>query len=70
MAYTHINFKTKTMLKQALFNGRELRVYNPGLGPDLSNYTGTVHLEGPHYPQPHKWYATVELVNGIITGIK
>ncbi len=35
-------------------------VYSPGPFPCPSE--GTVSVEGPHYPQPHTWYATV-LVN-------
>ena len=26
-------------------------------------------VEGPHYPKPHKWYARVEAVDGIITKV-
>lgn len=47
-----------------------VRCYQPGLGPDLSHYTGTVYLEGPHYPQPHKWYATAVMENGIVKKVK
>jgi hypothetical protein len=75
MAYTVINFKTKKALKEAvkldqntqhLKLNRGIRCYNPGLGPDLSNYTGKVALEGPHYPKPHSWYASAELKDGIV----
>lgn len=77
MSYTEKNFKTKKELKEAVakyldnhdgvkssFGG--IRCYNPGVGPDLSNFTGRVYLEGPHYPQPHRWYAKAELVDGIV----
>ena len=70
MAYTCINFPSKKALKDALANGREVRCYQPGLGPDLSKCTGWVSLEGPHYPQPHKWYANAELVDGIVKRVK
>ncbi len=85
MAYTVTNFKTKKALKEAvrLYNistqikGTELRpleqgikCYQPGLGPDLSNYTGKVYLEGPHYPAAHTWYAEAELVNGVVVKVK
>lgn len=46
-----------------------IRCYNPGLGPDLSNFTGKVYLEGPHYSKPHSWYAQAELVNGIVVKV-
>lgn len=43
-----------------------VRCFQPGLGPDLSNFTGRIALEGPHYPAAHKWYAQAELKDGII----
>jgi len=83
MAYTIINFKTKKALKEAVTNYKimankssnldhksAVRCYQPGLGPNLSNYTGKVYLEGPHYPKPHTWYAEAELVNGIVMKVK
>lgn len=70
MSYTVINFKTKKQLKIALANSYSIRCYNPGLGPDLSNFTGTISLEGPHYPKLHTWYAEAELVNGVVVKVK
>lgn len=76
MAYTVKNFKTKKALKEqvALYKAfpdttTPVRCYQPGIGPDLSNYTGKVSLEGPHYPQPHTWYAQAELVDGIVVKV-
>ena len=70
MAYTVINFKTKKALKEAVAAKKVVRCYQPGLGPDLSDYTGSVHLEGPHAPEMHRWYASVDLVNGIVVKVK
>lgn len=76
MAYTVKNFKTKKALKEAVeasrspAQGPTVRCYQPGLGHDLSNYTGTVSLEGPHYPEPHRWYAQAELKNGVVVKVK
>lgn len=70
MSYCTTNFKTKKALKQALTDGQQLACFNPGLGGPLTNFTGTVYLEGPHYPAPHSWYAVAQLVNGIIVKIK
>lgn len=77
MSYTVKNFKTKKLLKMAVqsWNGSDARVgtpvrcYNPGNGPDLSNFTGVVYLEGPHYPEPHKWYARAELKDGVVVKV-
>lgn len=66
MAYTLTNFKTKKALKEAVAQGKPVTCYQPGLGPDLSNFTGRVTLEGPHYPAPHSWYATATLENGLV----
>jgi hypothetical protein len=70
MAYTIINFSTKKQLKEAVESGQPVQCYQPGLGPSLAQFTGTITLEGPHYPQPHRWYASARLVDGIVTAIK
>lgn len=70
MAYTERNFKTKKALKDAIALGEVVRCYQPGLGPDLSHHTGRVYLEGPHYPEPHRWYATAEVVEGVVKKVK
>ena len=81
MSYTVINFKTKKALKEAVvkwidyanygsqFEPKAVRCYNPGLGGDLSNFTGKVYLEGPHYPEAHKWYAVGEMKDGILVKV-
>ena len=70
MAYTVINFKTKKELKEAVASGQSVKCYQPGLGPPLEHYNGTIVIEGPHYPQPHKWYASAILVSGVIVSVK
>lgn len=70
MAYTTKNYSSKKALKEAVAAGIKVRCYNPGLGGDLSNFTGQVTLEGPHYPQPHRWYAQAELKDGVIVKVK
>lgn len=70
MAYTVQNFKTKKELKTAINSGVVVRCYQPGLGQDLTKFTGNVTLEGPHYPKPHTWYATATLENGIVKTVK
>lgn len=70
MAYTVTNYKTKTAIKRDLAAGRHITCYQPGLGADLSNFTGKVTLEGPHFPKPHKWYGRGRLENGKLVSIK
>ena len=68
--YTDINFKTKKALKEAVANGKQITVYQPGPFGGNEPKNGTVFLEGPHYPEPHKWYAQAELVDGLIVKVK
>lgn len=68
MAYTDVNFKTKKELVAAIKAGQIVRVYSPG--PFPINPNGKVCIEGPHYPQPHRWYASAEISNGIIMKVK
>ena len=69
MAYTVTNFKTKKALKEAVPTS-VVRCYQPGLGPDLSNFTGKICLEGPHYTKAHTWYAEAELIEGVVVKVK
>jgi len=67
--YVSPNFKTKKAVKEAIAAGKRVTVYNPGpIGESPQNGTATV--EGPHYPEPHKWYGQVTIVNGLVTSIK
>jgi hypothetical protein len=68
MAYTDIDFASKAAVKRALVEGKRVTVYQPGIGTVPEN--GTVDLEGPHYPKPHKWYGTGKMVNGLLVEIK
>lgn len=47
-----------------------VRCYQPGLGPSLARYTGTVTIEGPHYPEPHRWYASCTLKDGVVMAVR
>lgn len=72
--YTDKDFKSKKSLKEAIKNGEKVRVYQPGgiFHPPQEHeyFSGKVSVEGPHYPQPHRWYAEVELVGGVIVEVK
>lgn len=62
--YTTINFKSKKALKEAVAAGTEVRLFAPGLGTPNDN--GKEYVCGPHYPAPHKWYASVITKNGVV----
>jgi hypothetical protein len=66
--YTVKNYKTKKAIKDDLAAGVKIACYAPGLGVVPEN--GTIYLEGPHYPQPHKWYATGTMKDGYLVAIK
>lgn len=70
MSYTFTNFRTKKALKDAVATGEVVQCYQPGLGPDLSDFTGKAYLEGPHYPEAHRWYAEAWMENGVVVKVK
>jgi hypothetical protein len=68
--YTTINFKTKKALKEAVAAGMLVTVYQPGPFGGNEPRDGKVCLEGPHYPEPHRWYAEAWLENGHVVKVK
>lgn len=66
--YVYPNFKSKKALKDAIAEGKTVRFEGQSMcspTPDYSTFTGKIlDLMGPHYPEPHKWYANVILENG------
>ena len=58
MAYTVTNFRTKKALREALTHS-DVDVFQPGGIFPLDTSRGRVAVEGPHYPEPHRWYADV-----------
>ena len=66
--YVSPNFQTKKALKEAIARGEQVTVFSPGPFPAKEN--GTEFIEGPHYPQPHKWYAQVTVKDGVVTAVK
>ena len=66
--YVSPNFKTKKALKDAIKEGKKIEVFSPGPFPCPKD--GHVTLEGPHYPQPHTWYAQAILKDGYVVSVK
>lgn len=68
--YTTENFKSKKALKEAIAQGKTVTYFQPGPfgGNEPSN--GTVYLEGPHYPEAHKWYAQATVQGGKVVKVK
>ena len=68
--YTTINYKTKKALKEAVANGEKITYYQPGPFGGNEPLNGTFCVEGPHYPEPHRWYAECRAENGYIVSVK
>lgn len=66
--YTTKNFKTKKALKEAVANRERVTYYQPGFGDTPMD--GVIYVEGPHYPEPHRWYAECKVADGIIISVK
>lgn len=71
MAYVKPNFRTKKALREALKRGDRVEVFQPN---NLFNITfdgtGSTAVEGPHFPEPHKWYASVTYKDGVVLTAK
>ena len=46
-----------------------LTVFSPGL-PEANQASVRCTLEGPHYPAPHRWYASATLEDMVVVGVK
>ena len=63
--YTVTNYRTKKALKLDVDSGKQVDTFQPG-GIFPATRNGAIALEGPHYPEPHKWYASAIVKEGII----
>lgn len=62
MAYASTNPTTKKALREQVAGGTNVTIFQPGgIFPLTVPANHQVTVEGPHYPQPHRWYATVEV---------
>jgi hypothetical protein len=68
--YTTRNFTTKKALKEAIKSGERITIYQPGPYGGNEPTEGEVALEGPHFPEPHTWYAMGTLKNGFLIKVK
>jgi len=70
--YADLNPKTKKLLKEMVADPTiKVRVHQPEpVGLDSGLIDGDYPIEGPHHPQPHKWYATGTVEQGILIKVK
>ncbi len=67
--YTCKNYASKKALVEDFKAGVKIETFQPG-GMFPAVRDGSITLEGPHYPKPHKWYASATVKDGIITAVK
>jgi hypothetical protein len=69
--YTTTNFKTLKALREAVDSGHTVTYFQPGpyMGHYKEKMDGDIFLEGPHYPEPHKWYARAKAEGGRIVKV-
>lgn len=67
--YTVKNYKTKKELIADFKDGKPIEVYQSG-GIFAGPSSGSVCIEGPHYPEPHRWYCSATIRDGIVTAVK
>lgn len=78
--YTTKNFTSKKALKEAVAafvagTGPAVGFYSPGIVSEnarmaMAGGETTISLEGPHYPQPHRWYASATVKDGSVVKVK
>ena len=68
--YTYMDFKTKKAFKEAVKDGKKIRLYQPNNIFGVSDpENGSFSVEGPHYPKPHTWYASVVVEDGFVVKV-
>ena len=72
--YVRPNFKSKKALKEAIKNGEKVTIFQPndmfGNPKASPTFTGNATVEGPHFPDPHRWYGNVKVENGLVVSVK
>jgi hypothetical protein len=83
--YTTRNFKSKKEFKAAVDAWNEFKAdtgpwckpipeavfyFQPGPFGGNEPRDGVLYFEGPHYPQPHRWYAQAIAKDGVIVKVK
>lgn len=67
--YCTKNYKSKAELKRDIAAGVAVRYFQPGPFGGNEPRDGTITLEGPHYPAPHRWYCTATVKDGKVVKV-
>jgi len=68
--YTTTNYRTKKALKEAVARGEQVTYYQHGIFGGNEKKDGMIAIEGPHCPEPHRWYANCTAKDGVIVKVK
>jgi len=68
--YFSRNFQSKAEARRAIAEGAEVTVFQPGPFGGSPITDGNYTVEGPHYPQPHKFYGIVTVKDGKVVAVK
>lgn len=68
--YVIPNFQSAKALKKAVMSGERVTVFEAGPFARGMPASGSGCAEGPHYPEPHRWYAGITYENGVVTSVK
>ena len=64
------NFKSKTAARKAIAAGDRVTIVQVGPFGGNEPSEGSVAIEGPHYPEPHRFYGTATLKDGLVVSLK
>ncbi len=67
--YVHGNPRTRKALVDMVKSGNPVKLFSPMMAIHEPPRNGDEFVEGPHYPEPHRWYAKVRIENGLVTKV-
>jgi len=68
-AYLYPNLKSKKAYKDAIAKGQTIMAQENTPWGNKPIDSGRAVFEGPHYPQPHRFYGTAIVENGKVVKI-
>ncbi len=68
--YLTPNFKSKKAAREAIASGQIVTIHQVGPFGGNEPTEGQVAIEGPHYPEPHRFYGTATLKDGVVIKLK